>query len=227
MKWVNFVKPCPESPLSWNRARTRMNGNLSQWPRFLTYKARQKKTNENEKCSPLWMFLTIIRAWPGTQIWWVCLLCGCHMAKLSLHITGKFACVAFKRKDKGILARFIQGEVWKCAWNFRLHRAKLWTAKWLSAAFRNVFRLQNSWHIQRLGLHLTQWLGNICQSPISRNNQWQRNCGDQQFLSTNWSRGSVPCRRVGFKIHNLIALKGESDGWDKRKQLVDRRYQLC
>lgn len=84
----------------------------------------------------------IIRAWPDTRIWCnYCLWCGCCMRKLFLHITGKFACAAFRRKVKGTLARFIPGEIWNCTGNFRLHRAKMWTVKGLSEGFRNVFRL--------------------------------------------------------------------------------------
>ena len=54
----------------------------------------------------------IIRAWPDTRIWCnYCLWCGCRMCKLSLHITGKFACAAFRRKDiKEHLPDLFQGK---------------------------------------------------------------------------------------------------------------------
>ena len=103
----NFVKPCSETVLSWNRARAKKR-KTGKKEILLTLRFQTIERQLSGK-STAW----IIRAWPGKQIWCLCkycLWCGCHLGKLSLHITMDIACVAFKRKDKEHLLNSFKGK---------------------------------------------------------------------------------------------------------------------
>ena len=59
----NFVKPCAESLLSWNRARAKVNGNLADtaFPYLQGQTKEKQRKRELQPIDQLWMFLTRVR----------------------------------------------------------------------------------------------------------------------------------------------------------------------
>ena len=59
----NFVKPCSESLLSWNRARAKVNGNLADtaFPYLQGQTKEKQRKREIQPIDQLWMFLTRVR----------------------------------------------------------------------------------------------------------------------------------------------------------------------
>lgn len=59
----NFVKPCSESLLSWNQARSKVNGDLADtaFPYLQGQKKEKQRKREIEPIDQLWMFLTRVR----------------------------------------------------------------------------------------------------------------------------------------------------------------------
>ena len=59
----NFVKPCSESLLSWNRALAKVKGNLADtaFPFLQGQTTEKQRQREIQPFDQLWMFLTIVR----------------------------------------------------------------------------------------------------------------------------------------------------------------------
>lgn len=141
----------------------------------------------------------IVRAWPDTRTWCnYCLWCGCPMCKLSLHITGKFACAAFRRKDiKEHLPDLFQGKYEIVQGILDCTEVKCEPSKGFQ---------KDSGKYSDYKSHDT-FKGPVCISPSG----WitvvshlcpggiinKDNCREKQFLSTNWNSRSAPCRQ-GF-----------------------------